>query len=67
MAETKEQKIIHTWWMRAILAVLMLGIAYGFASLAIDSGSLFHYALAIFFIGWALFQVKRSIHYLRAH
>jgi len=55
---------MRRWWVRLVLALIFAGIAYGFASLAIDSGSLAYYALAIFFIVWAIVQIKNSAHYL---
>jgi len=64
--QSKEQKLMHKWWVRGVLAIVLLGIAYGFASLAIDNGSLFTYALSIVFIAWACIQIKQGIHYLRA-
>jgi hypothetical protein len=44
---THQQVLMQTWWVRIALALAFLGIAYGLASLAIDSGSLLEYALAI--------------------
>ena len=49
-----EQKLLNNWWVKALLAIIFAGLAYGFASLAIDSGSLIEYALTIFFFVWAI-------------
>lgn len=38
---------MQVWWVRALLALALILLAYGFASLAIDSGSLLEYAAAI--------------------
>ncbi|MBA3757849.1 hypothetical protein H0X09_03220 [Candidatus Saccharibacteria bacterium] len=43
--DTKNLK--GNWLVRAISAVLLLGLSYLFASLAIDSGSLAQYGLSI--------------------
>jgi len=61
---TEEQKLMKTWWVRGILAMVFAALAYGFASLAIDSGSLFIYGLAIFFLVWAFVEAKKSARYL---
>lgn len=60
-----EQQMMKSRWMVLILAVVFLAAAYGFASLAIDSGSLWEYALAILFVIWAAKEIKREIHNLR--
>lgn len=36
-----------SWWQRAVLAAVLIGLAYGFASWAIDAGSLLLYAFCI--------------------
>ena len=59
--QTEEQKLIHKWWMRLIIGVVFIGIAYGFASLAIDSGSLWQYALAIIFLVWGVKHLLRGL------
>jgi len=62
--ESTEQKLMHRWWVRGALALVFGALAYGFASLAIDSGSIFVYALAIFFLVWAFIEAKKSAKYL---
>ncbi len=62
MVAGEEQRILNKRWVRAVMALLFLGIAYGFASLAIDSGSLFEYALTIFFFVWAIKTTVRTVH-----
>ena len=47
-------------FLAAGLAVAFLVIAYGFISLAIDKGSVFQYAVGIFFVGWAVVQLNRA-------
>ena len=65
--QTQEQKLIRTWWMKLLLALVFFGLAYGFVSLAIDSGSLWQYAIGIAFFVWAvryiLTDVKRAFHH----
>lgn len=62
--KTGEQKLLSNWRVRALMAVIFAGISYGFASLAIDSGSLTEYALTIFFFVWA---IKSAIDAIRNH
>jgi hypothetical protein len=38
---------MQTWWVRTLLALAFLLLGYGFASLAINSGSLLEYAATI--------------------
>ena len=59
--KSDEQRIIEKWWVRGLIAVALAGVAYGFASLAIDSGALWQYALAVVFLVWAFVQAKRSV------
>lgn len=56
-----EQRLLSNWWIRAVMALIFLGITYGFASLAIDSGSLIEYALTVFFAVWAIKSVIDAI------
>ena len=62
MAKNDEQKILNKRWVRAVMALIFLSIAYGFASLAIDSGSLIEYVLAIIFLVWG---IKSTVRVLR--
>ncbi len=48
-------------WIFFVLAVVFLAIAYGFASLAINYGSYWQYALAIIFLIWAAKELKRGV------
>lgn len=57
---SNEQKLIEKWWVRGLVALALAAVAYGFASLAIDSGALWQYAVAIIFLVWAFVQAKRS-------
>lgn len=52
--QTEEQKLMRTWWMHFLLAVIFLGLSYGFLSLAIDSAHLWEYVLGLIFLIWAL-------------
>ena len=44
---SQQQELMQTWGVRAALACVFLGLSYGFASLAIDSGSILEYAATI--------------------
>lgn len=58
---THQQVLMDTWWVRAIITFVALLTAYGFASLAIDSGSLFEYAAAIACIWYAFHNGIRAV------
>lgn len=58
-ANTKDQRLIHKWWVNLLLALFFLGLAYGFASLAIDSGNLLYYVLCAVFVYWAFSRLIR--------
>ncbi len=63
MTKNQEQKLLNKWQTQALLGLIFAGLAYSFASLAIDSGSLIEYGLTIFFIVWALKNAIRSIRF----
>lgn len=52
---------MQNWGVRAGLAIAFLLLAYGFASLAIDSGSLLEYAATIASIWYAVHNIVRAI------
>lgn len=60
--KTRQQLEMNVWWVRALIAVAFVGLAYGFASLAIDSGSLLQYAIGI---GFLWFGIKHAIKAIR--
>ncbi len=62
--QSTDQKLYSKWWVQLVLGLVLLGIAYGFASLAIDNGSLLTYGVALAFIIWGLIQLKRSAWHL---
>jgi type VI protein secretion system component VasF len=57
---THQQVLMQAWWVRALLALAFLLLAYGFASLAIDSGNLLEYALTIAATWYGLRNVFRA-------
>lgn len=59
MTKSQEIKLLNKRWVRVAMTLIFLGLAYGLASLAIDSGSLLEYALAIFFLAWAIASAVR--------
>jgi hypothetical protein len=54
---------MHKWWVRALITLAFLGLAYGFASLAIDSGNLLEYAITIVFVWWAVHHGIRAVRF----
>ena len=52
---------MQTWGVRAGLGIAFLLLAYGFASLAIDSGSLLEYAITIVFLWFGIKHIVRSV------
>jgi len=61
-----EHKLMQNKWYFFVIALVFLSISYGFASWAINSGSLWQYALCIVFLVWAVKEFKRGIHNLRS-
>ena len=59
--KTTRQGTIGQWWVRMVLAAVFIGMAYLFASLAIDSGSIAQYAIALIFVYWAFAHAIRGI------
>ncbi|MBX4197117.1 hypothetical protein KW801_00995 [Candidatus Saccharibacteria bacterium] len=58
--KTHQQVLMQAWWVRALLALAFIMLAYGFASLAIDSGSLLEYAVALASIWYAVHNSVRA-------
>lgn len=61
MSKVQEQKLLHKRSTQIVLALIFAGLTYGFASLAIDSGSLVEYAITIVFFVWAIKSAVRVI------
>ncbi|MGH7156991.1 MAG: hypothetical protein ACREGG_02685 [Candidatus Saccharimonadales bacterium] len=62
----QQQVLMRKWWVRVLIALAFIGIAYGFASLAIDSGSLLEYAITIVFVWWAVHHLIRAVRFVFA-
>lgn len=63
MAKNNRYKqLANTWWAQTLMALVFLAVAYGSASLAIDSGNLFEYALTLFFL---VLTIRTTIHVVR--
>jgi lysozyme family protein len=61
--KSQEQILMQEWWVRALIALVSVGLAYGFASVAIDSGNLLEYAAAIGFLVYAFRNTSKAIRY----
>lgn len=61
MTRVQELRDLNKRWVRVVIALLFFGIAYGFASLAIDSGSLLEYVATIVFFVQAVMHSLRAI------
>jgi lysozyme family protein len=61
--KSQEQILMQEWWVRAIIAIVSVGLAYGFASAAIDSGNLLAYAAAIGFLFYAARNCVKAVRY----
>ena len=59
--KTKQQMLMQTGWVRAVTALALLLLAYGFASLAIDSGNLLEYAVTIVLLCFGIKYLIRSV------
>jgi predicted tellurium resistance membrane protein TerC len=57
-AEKKQQQ---AWWVPVVIALVLLGLSYGFASWAIDSGRLTVYALTFIFLYFGVSYLVRGI------
>ena len=64
--KSQEQILMHTWWVRGVLALAFVGVAYGFASLAIDSGNLLEYAITIVLVWWAVHHLVYAVRFVLA-
>ena len=65
--KTKQQMMLQTWWIRGLIGIGFLVVAYGFASLAIDSGSWLEYAAAIIFVWFGVKDLIRSVRRVIVH
>lgn len=66
MIKNKEWELMNKRWFKLSLALILMLIAYGFASLAIDSGSLLEYALSIFFLVWGIKTLFKALAHKKA-
>ena len=57
---SQQQELMQSWGVRGILTLVFAGLFYGFASLAIDSGSILEYAAAILCLWYAVSNAIRS-------
>lgn len=58
-----EQVLMNLWWVRALIALAFILLAYGFASLAIDSGSLLEYLAAILLLWFGVKHAYCAVRY----
>lgn len=61
--QSQEQILMRRWWVRSVIGLVLVGLAYGFASLAINSGSLLEYAVAIVLVWWAVHHFIRAVRF----
>jgi hypothetical protein len=61
--QSQEVVLMRNWWVRALIALAFIGLGYGFASLAIDSGNLLEYAITIAFLWLAVHHSIRAARY----
>ncbi len=68
MARKNQQKeLMAKWWVRVLVGLAFLAIAYGFASLAIDSGNLLEYVVTIAFAWWAIHHIVYAVRFVFSH
>ena len=65
--QTKQQLMLRTWWVRGLLGVVFLLIAYGFASLAIDSGNWLEYAVTLILVWFGIKDLLLSVRLIFSH
>jgi predicted tellurium resistance membrane protein TerC len=59
--KTRQQMMMRIWWVKGLLAIAMLLLAYGFASLAIDSGSWLEYVVTIILVWFGVKDLFLSV------
>jgi hypothetical protein len=65
--KTKQQMMMRSWWIRGLLALAFLLLAYGFASLAIDSGNWLEYAITIVLVWFGVKDLFLSVRLIFSH
>lgn len=60
---SQNELLIHKLWFNIVVALVSLGLAYGFASWAINTGSLLLYALTLLCLTWAANRVILGFRY----
>lgn len=60
---SNEQVLMHQWWVRAAIALAFIGLAYAFASMAIDSGNLLEYLITLVLLWWAIRHAIRAVRF----
>lgn len=58
---SQEQVLMRRWWVRTAIGLAFISLAYGFASLAFNSGSLLEYAIAIVLVWWAVHNWIKAV------
>ena len=59
--KTEQQIMLQAWWVRFLIGVAFLLLAYAFASLAIDSGSWLEYIVTVVFVWFGIRDVLLGI------
>lgn len=58
-----EQALMQQWWVRILIAIAFVLLAYAFASLAIDSGNWLEYIAAIVLVWWGVKHGYRAVRF----
>ena len=61
--QNSQQVLMGKWWVRALIALAFLGLAYGFGSLAVDSAHFWEYVLAVVFAWYGAKQAVKSVRF----
>lgn len=59
--KSHNELLIHKWWVNLAVGLIFLAAAYGFASLAINSGNLLEYLLTAIFLIWGFARLVRGV------
>ena len=61
--QSSQQVLMGKWWVRALIALVFIGLAYGFGSLALDSAHFWEYVLAVVFIWYGVKEAVKAVRF----